>query len=49
MTGDFVKSVSDRYIELYEQLTGLKFKKPKASEDTIDRINTNITAALEKL
>jgi len=32
MSEDFVASVSDRYIELYEKITGDKFKKSDISE-----------------
>jgi len=46
MTDEYVKSVSDRYIELYENITGEKFQKA----DTIDilhRIENNIMAFLD--
>ncbi|RLD42828.1 MAG: phosphoribosylaminoimidazolesuccinocarboxamide synthase [Bacteroidetes bacterium] len=45
MTDEFVNSVSERYIELYELITGEKFVK----EDTFevnDRIEKNVTAFL---
>ncbi len=45
MTDEFVNSVSERYIELYELITGEKFVK----EDTFevnDRIEDNVTAFL---
>jgi phosphoribosylaminoimidazole-succinocarboxamide synthase len=41
MTDEFVNEISERYIELYESITGMKFEKA----DTIDvqnRIETNI-------
>lgn len=44
MTDDFVTSVSDRYIHLYEKVTGKTFVK----EDTGD-IEQKIVSALEKL
>lgn len=48
MTPEFIKSVSDRYIELYEHVTGLKFHKAK--EDNIaDRIKTNVEDCLISL
>jgi phosphoribosylaminoimidazole-succinocarboxamide synthase len=42
MTDDYVKSVSDRYIELYERITGRGF----VPADTSD-IAARIQAALE--
>jgi len=47
MTDEFVKSVSDRYIELYEQITGEKFVKEEAS-DILERVEKNILAFLDK-
>ncbi|PLX04274.1 MAG: phosphoribosylaminoimidazolesuccinocarboxamide synthase [Marinilabiliales bacterium] len=41
MTDEFVNSVSERYIELYEKVTGEKFVKV-ASETVIGRIEENI-------
>ena len=46
MTDEFVNSVSDRYIELYEELSGETFVKAK-SDNILDRINTNVTKYLE--
>lgn len=46
MTPEFVKSVSDRYIELYEKVTGLKFKKADES-DIAGRIESNVKSWLE--
>ena len=43
----FVKSVSDRYIELYESITGDKFEKADAS-DALNRVEKNITEYLTK-
>lgn len=40
LPGDFVKQVSERYIELYEKITGEKFIKISA-ENVIDRIEKN--------
>ena len=41
MSKDYIKGVSDRYIELYEKITGLEFVKEELNE--IDkRIKTNI-------
>ena len=41
MTDDFVNSVSDRYIELYENVSGEKFVKSE-STDALSRIENNV-------
>ena len=46
MTDEYVSSVSDRYIELYEHITGEKFEKVKA-EDLAARIEKNVTEFLK--
>lgn len=48
MTDDYCNSVSDRYIELYEIITGEKFVKAK-TDDIIDRINNNVNNYLQNL
>lgn len=45
MTPEFVESVSERYIELYEHVTGKKFHKADET-DLADRIKTNVEACL---
>ncbi|MDP4291000.1 MAG: phosphoribosylaminoimidazolesuccinocarboxamide synthase, partial [Bacteroidota bacterium] len=45
MTEDYVISVSDRYIELYEQITGQPFVKADTS-NVISRVQKNIEAFL---
>lgn len=45
MTPEYCQSVSDRYIELFEKVTGLPFE-PASSEDIAERIERNILAAL---
>ncbi|HUY85385.1 MAG TPA: phosphoribosylaminoimidazolesuccinocarboxamide synthase [Candidatus Dormibacteraeota bacterium] len=47
MTDDFVAQVSERYIELYESITGEKFIKPEAG-DPLKRIEKNINDYLAK-
>ncbi len=42
---DFVKEVSDRYIELYEKITGMPFLRVN-SENALDRIFQNVNEAL---
>jgi len=48
MTEEIVESISERYIELYEQIVGEKFVK-NPSENILDRIEANTKAAVEKL
>lgn len=47
MSDDYIMSVSNRYIELYENITGEKFVKADIS-NLHDRIFSNVTAYLEK-
>lgn len=49
MTDEFVAQVADRYIELFEQLTGQKFVKPSEEVDPIERIKTSVDSALKGL
>ena len=42
MDDTFVKSVSDRYIELYEKITGKEFKKEASEINVLERIKNNI-------
>ncbi len=48
MTDEFVQSVSARYIELYEQVTGQPFVKADESNLT-DRIAVNVLDCLQQL
>ncbi|MCB2195193.1 MAG: phosphoribosylaminoimidazolesuccinocarboxamide synthase [Bacteroidetes bacterium] len=48
MPEKFVDQVSERYIELYESITGDKFEKAEASE-VASRIEKNVTAKLNEL
>ncbi|PZX13839.1 phosphoribosylaminoimidazole-succinocarboxamide synthase [Breznakibacter xylanolyticus] len=48
MTDAFIASVSERYIELYENITGDKFVKADASS-VATRIEANVNKALETL
>jgi phosphoribosylaminoimidazole-succinocarboxamide synthase len=41
MTDEYIVSVSDRYIELYEKITGEKFVKAK-TENILERIEKNV-------
>ena len=42
ITDDYANSVSDRYIELYEHITGEKFDKAAESGDIASRIENNV-------
>ncbi len=46
MPDDFVWSVTERYIELYEVLTGKKFEKPEAG-NVLERIEKNVLNQLK--
>ncbi|WP_066627300.1 phosphoribosylaminoimidazolesuccinocarboxamide synthase [Labilibacter marinus] len=48
MTDEFVNKVSERYIELYESITGDKFIKADVN-NVIDRIDKNVNDYLAKL
>ena len=48
MTPEFCEEVSQRYIELYEHITGLKFK-PAPSDNLEARIEKNLLDCLENL
>ena len=48
MNPEFVNSISERYIELYEHITGDKFMK-KNDTDAINRVEHNINEALIRL
>ncbi|RZK82559.1 MAG: phosphoribosylaminoimidazolesuccinocarboxamide synthase [Pedobacter sp.] len=48
MSEDIVNSISDRYIELYEQITGDQFIKNE-TDDVTARIERNVNSALNSL
>ena len=48
MTDEYIETVSERYIELYENILGEKFVKADVS-NIYDRIEKNVIAYLEKL
>ncbi len=48
MTPEIIGSISDRYIELYEQITGDQFVKNEA-QDVLSRIESNIHECLKSL
>lgn len=47
ITDEYAQSVSDRYIELYEQITGTKFVPADSEGDIRARIERNVTKWLE--
>ncbi len=49
MTDEVVGSISDRYIELYENITGSKFEKAEYTGDVYERIETNVKNMLARL
>ena len=49
ITDEYAESVSERYIELYEHITGEKFCKETTCEDIASRIEKNITDYLATL
>ena len=46
ITDEYAASVSDRYIELYEHITGEPFQKAPEAEDLAQRIEKNVSAYL---
>lgn len=48
MTREIVLSISERYIELYQQITGEAFEKP-GDEDVLQRVERHINTALAAL
>jgi phosphoribosylaminoimidazole-succinocarboxamide synthase len=48
MTEEIILSISDRYIELYEQITGDQFVKNELA-NVVERIEKNVNNALERL
>lgn len=49
MSEDFIKSVSNRYIELYESITGEKFARENENSDLEKRIFENTEQALKEI
>jgi phosphoribosylaminoimidazole-succinocarboxamide synthase len=46
MPDDFVQVISERYIELYERITGLQFEKAD-TQNIVARIENNVNAYLQ--
>ena len=49
MTPQIVGSISDRYIELYENITGEKFDKGEADGDRMEQMQANIANMIARL
>lgn len=47
MDDEFVEVVSERYIELFEKVTGKCFEKPDSKQDLVTRIESNVNRYLE--
>ncbi|MCG3165129.1 MAG: Phosphoribosylaminoimidazole-succinocarboxamide synthase [Bacteroidia bacterium] len=47
MSDEWVNAISERYIELYEYLTGNKFEKP-SQENVLERVEGNVITYLSK-
>ncbi|UIR55301.1 phosphoribosylaminoimidazolesuccinocarboxamide synthase [Sphingobacterium sp. SRCM116780] len=48
MTDEIIKSISERYIELYEHIVGEEFVYPN-QEDVLARVERNVSTALKEL
>ena len=48
MTPEIVSSITERYIELFENITGEKFVKAEG-DDVLARIEKNVTECLAQL
>ena len=46
ITDEYAESVSDRYIELYENIVGEKFERETSNEDIAQRIEKNVSSWL---
>jgi len=49
MTSEFIEQVSNRYIELYEKITGDRFQKAHNEEDVLNRIEKNVKVFLQNM
>ena len=48
MPDEFVQTVTERYVELYEKITGLPFEKSDVS-NIAERIESNVVEFLNKM
>ena len=52
MTPEIIKGITERYIELYESITGEKFEaaeETSGEESILERISANVTECLKNL
>lgn len=49
MTDEVIKNITERYIELFENITGNKFIKPNDNTSIENRIETNVSKAISEL
>lgn len=49
MTTEKVDEISNRYIELFEKITGKKFDKSEYGSESYERIETNIENMIARL
>ncbi len=49
MTDEIIEGISNRYIELYENITGKKFVKADENSDIAKRIEDNVTSCINNL
>lgn len=49
ITDEYAESVSERYIELYEHITGEKFDKAAEADDIAARIEKNVAEYLKNV
>ena len=49
MTGEIVAGITDRYVELYEKITGLPFVRTPYSGDIYERMEMNVSNLLARL
>ena len=49
MTPQVVSSISERYIELFEKITGVKFEKSNYNNNIYNRIDANVRNMLARL
>lgn len=49
MTEEIISNISNRYIELYEHITGEKFVKAESGDDIVKRIENNVSNYINSL
>ena len=49
MSDALIQSISERYIELFEHITGSVFERPASSSGILERVEQNVNQALDRL